>query len=635
MARGKWIVRLFQPAPGRDRRCVGRASVLTAFVAVAAGFAMPAGAQPATPAAAGAQLYAEHCAACHSGRVNRVPDKWFLQMMPADRILQSLEQGVMREQAASLSPVQRLQIATWLAGDAPRVAAAPPPRCDARHARFDPRRPPRATGWGVDASNTRFVPDAVARLRAADLSRLELRWAFAFPQATRARSQPALVGGAVIVGSQDGTVYALDEATGCVRWTYQAGAEVRTGITLAPWPAGRPPARPLAYFADLVARVYAVDVTTGRAAWVRKVDEDPHATVTAQPALHDGRLYVPVSSREVMSAGDPAYPCCSFRGSVVALDAATGEPRWRNHPIAETPRQVGTNAAGTPVFAPSGAAVWNTPTVDARRGLLYFGTGQNYSSPAQGSSDAIVAVELDTGRTRWIRQGTSGDAWNAACITFVRDKSNCPAERGPDFDFGAPPILVRGRAPAADVLVAGQKSGDVWGLDPATGAVRWHRRIGRGGNQGGVHFGMAAEGARVFVPITDNDEQRAPDAGAAGLHALDAFTGALLWSVLADDVCNGRKFCDRGISAAVTAIPGVVFAGHLDGRLRAYSAATGEVLWAFDTAREFPSVSGDPARGGALAGAAGPVIDAGRVLVESGYGHSYHMPGNALLMFAR
>jgi polyvinyl alcohol dehydrogenase (cytochrome) len=565
--------------------------------------------------------------------VNRAPDKWFLQMMSPESMRRALDSGVMREQAAGLSPDQRSQLVVYLLGDMPQQAAAAAPTCTGPRARFDFNRPPLRAGWGGDAANTRFVPTAVAGLNRRDVSKLKLRWAFAFPHATRARSQPALAGGAVMLGSQDGTVYALDEETGCVRWTYQAGAEVRTGLTLSSWPKGSRSARPLAYFADLVARVYAVDMVTGREVWVRKVDEHPHATVTAQPVLYAGRLYVSLSSREVMSAADPKYPCCSFRGSVVALDAASGAPLWRNFPIAEEPRQIGLNAVGAPALAPSGAAVWNSPTIDAKRGLIYFGTGQNYSSPAQGSSDAIVAVEIVSGKTRWIRQTTAGDAWNAACIKFVPDKTNCPAEQGPDFDYGSPPILLHGLTPASDVLVAGQKSGDVWGIAPDSGAILWHRKVGRGGNQGGEHFGMAAAGSSVFIPITDNDEQRAAAEARPGLHAVNGFTGAPLWSTLADDVCRGRKYCDRGISAAITAIPGVVFAGHLDGRLRAYDAARGEVLWEFDTARDFPSVSGDPAHGGALAGASGPVVEHGRVFVNSGYGHSYHMPGNALLVF--
>lgn len=578
-----------------------------------------------------AQLYVKHCGDCHNGRLKRAPDKWFLQMMSADLLLAAMETGVMRQQAEVLTPVQRAQVAEYLAGSAVPPTPKLPPACTGKAAKFDYSVRPIATGWGMDFENRRHIAPEVAGLLLADIPKLELAWAFAYPHATRARSQPSFAGGAVMVGSQDGTVYSLDAASGCLRFKYRARAEVRTGLTVARWRANARPAQVPAYFADLNARVYAIDVVTGRELWVRKIDDHPHATVTAQPLLHDARVYVTASSREVMSAADPTYACCTFRGSVSALDAASGELLWKTHVIPDEPREAGANAVGTPVFAPSGAAVWNTPTLDVSRGLLYVGTGQNYSAPAQGSSDAIIALELASGRIRWVRQTLAGDAWNAACIKFIPNKANCPANHGPDLDYGSPPMLIP-RA-SGDLLIAGQKSGDIYGIDPSSGTVRWHQRIGRGGNQGGQHFGMAAEGGRAYVPITDNDEDREGTA-APGLHAVDVQTGEMLWSTLADDVCAQRKYCDPGISAAITAIDGAVFAGHLDGRFRAYASATGRVLWEVETDREFQTLSGEPARGGSFAGASGPMIIGGRVYVNSGYGHSYHMPGNVLLVYA-
>jgi polyvinyl alcohol dehydrogenase (cytochrome) len=599
------------------------------------GEAAEAAATTETPA----QLYTKYCSECHGGRVQRAPDKWFLQMMPADLLLAAMESGVMRQQAAALTTAQRTQIAEYLAGSAVPPVPKLPPACTGRAANFDYSAPPFAVGWGVDFENRRYISRDVAGLLLSDIPKLELAWAFGYPNATRARSQPSFTGGAVMVGSQDGTVYALDAASGCLRFKYRAGAEVRTGITITPWRRNTRPARVPAYFADLNARVYAIDAVSGREVWVRKVDDHPHATVTAQPLLHDGRLYVTVSSREVMSAADPRYECCSFRGSVSALDATSGEVLWKTYVIPEEPRRVGANAAGTPILAPSGAAVWNTPTLDASRGLLYVGTGQNYSAPAQGSSDAIVALEIASGKIRWVRQTLAGDAWNAVCIKFIPNKANCPANPGPDLDYGSPPMLLPRAYPApshaassGDLLVAGQKSGDIYGIDPSSGMVRWHTAIGRGGNQGGQHFGMAAQGGRAFVPITDNDEER-EGTPAPGLHAVDVQTGELIWSALADDVCGQRKFCDPGISAAVTAIDGAVFAGHLDGRMRAYDSATGRVLWEVSTDREFATVSGVPGHGGSFAGAGGPMIVGGRLYVNSGYGHSYHMPGNVLLVY--
>jgi len=581
----------------------------------------------------GASLYAAHCDSCHSGRVQRAPHLSFLQMMAPDQMLATLEHGVMQQQASKLSTEERAQVVEFLTGGQAHPPVHAPRRCAPDRMAFDWKDPPFQSGWGVTYDNRRYVPAEVARLDPADVPRLGLRWAFAFPGATRARSQPSFAGGGVFVGSQDGTVYALDRETGCVRWSFRAAAEVRTGITITPWEKGaRPEGGPLGYFSDLVARVYAIDLETGRLAWVRKVDDHPNATATAQPVLHDGRVYQPVSSLEVVPAADPTYPCCSFRGSVVALDAATGDLRWKSYTIPETPAEVGRNARGTPILAPSGSPVWNSPTVDPKRGLLYFGTGENYSSPSQGSSDAIVAMDLKSGAIRWIFQATAGDAWNLACMPFIPDKSNCPVENGPDVDFASPPALIA--RDGQEILVAGQKSGDVWALEPDSGKLVWHRKIGRGGNQGGQHFGLAVDQGRVYVPMSDYDDDMLPvSAARPGLYALDAFTGEMLWAAPADNVCGERKDCDPGISQAVTAIPGVVFAGHMDGRLRAYDGATGKVLWEVDTDREWSTVSGEQARGGSFGGGAGPMVVDGHVYATSGYGLYFHMPGNVLLVF--
>lgn len=581
----------------------------------------------------GAELYAEHCAECHSVSIPRAPHQSFLAMLPGDMILRSMNEGVMQSMAQDLSLQQRKQIVEFLAGNVDQKAAVGMLFCEGEGVWFDFNQPAFATGWGIDHENTRFIPADVARLKRETVPKLELKWAFAYPNSTRARSQPILVGGTIVVGSQDGTVYSLDAETGCVRWTFRASAEVRTGVTVSSWVAGKIPAEPpMAYFADLIARVYAIDLLTGELVWMKKVDDHPTATATAQPVLYDGVLYQPVSSLEVVPAMEPEYECCTFRGSLVALNAHNGELIWKSYTIEQKAEKVGETTAGTAVLAPSGAPIWNSPTVDVNRKRLYAGTGENYSSPAQGSSDAIIAFDIEDGHILWIRQTTRGDAWNVACMPFIEDNSNCPAENGPDVDYASPPILLR--SDGNEILVAGQKSGDVYGIRPHDGAIVWHQKLGRGGNQGGIHFGMAAENDTVFVPMADYDDGMLPVADAKpGIHALKAFSGEILWSQPADDICAGRKDCDPGISAAVTAIPGVVFAGHMDGRLRAYHAGNGSVLWEYDTYREFETISGEIARGGSFGGGSGPIIANGRVYANSGYGLYFHMPGNVLLMF--
>jgi polyvinyl alcohol dehydrogenase (cytochrome) len=281
---------------------------------------------------------------------------------------------------------------------------------------------------------------------------------------------------------------------------------------------------------------------------------------------------------------------------------------------------------------PSGATVWNTPTIDAARGQLTIGTGENMSSPATLTSDAIMALDLASGAVRWSYQGTANDVWNTACDTATPD--SCPPEKGPDFDFGAGSLLFTA-ASGKQLVIGGQKSGDVHALDPDTGALVWKTKVGRGGIQGGVHFGLAADATAVYVPITDMADGRVYDSPSRpGLHALDALTGAPRWySPAPTDVCGERKFCHPGVSQAITVLGDIVAAGAMDGVLRLHDARSGDVVWSYDTTQEHTTLSGDAARGGSLGGAAAPVAQGGVLAVSSGYGIYNHMPGNLLLVF--
>lgn len=602
--------------------------------------------QAAEAAAAhpGEALYLKHCAACHDQAMYKAPSRLFVSMMGAHNILQAMNGGLMAQQAAAIDEPGRRAIAEYLSGQSLDQANSQPdaPPCN-DSSDFDVNLTPVSAGWGVDERNSRHQPLASGGVSDDEAARLEVKWVFAYPNAFKARSQPGYGGGAIYFGSQDGTVRALDAKTGCLRWAFRATAEVRTAVVVAPWQAGDESADPNIYFGDLLARVYAVSARSGELRWQRKVEDHRDATLTATPALYQGRLYVPVSSLEVVPALDPSYACCTFRGSVVALDAASGAPLWKTHTIDETPRPAGTTRAGTTILAPSGAPVWTSPTIDTQRSRLYIGTGENYSSPADGNSDAIIAMDLETGQKIWVSQQTSGDAWNTGCLSeFTTDDSNCPEENGPDYDFGSSPILMRldnGTGGGQDLLVAGQKSGVIAGLNPQDGSVLWRNPVGRGGVQGGVHFGMAAHGNTVYVPINDmaypEDLTRYQYTTEArpGLYALDARDGTLLWSSPAPHTCADKPDCDPGISHAITSIPGAVIAGYLDGFLRVHSSEDGRVLWQMDTVREFESVSGATAKGGSFSGG-GVLVAHGMVYANSGYGIYNHMPGNALIALA-
>ena len=320
----------------------------------------------------GGKVYAATCAGCHETGVARAPHPKMLQFMAPESIYRAMTEGVMKPQAAHLTDLEKKQVSEFLTNRkmGAKVSQSAAPTCTGEAAGFDYGRPPSVPNWGLGYGNDRLVPSERAGIGRANVASLKLKWAFAFPDALRARSHPGLAGGAVFVGSQNGTVFSLDRDTGCVRWMFHASAEVRTGIVVSQWKAGDATARPRVYFGDLIGNVYAIDAVTGGQVWRAHPDEHPSATITGTPTLHGGRLYVPVSSLEVVPATDPEYACCTFRGSVMALDAATGEPVWQTFTVDETPAVRGKNQVGTDRIGPSGAPIWNSPAIDEKRSFM-------------------------------------------------------------------------------------------------------------------------------------------------------------------------------------------------------------------------------------------------------------------------
>jgi polyvinyl alcohol dehydrogenase (cytochrome) len=584
------------------------------------------------PEAPGAPLYQSHCASCHNNGVARAPNPRMLQFLSPGSIYRTLTTGVMQPQAAALSDMQKRQVAEYLTNVKLTEDAIAPklPRCSQEKLSFDANEPAEFPNWGLGYGNKREVSTAHAGFGAADISRLELKWAFAYPNAQRARSHPLLAAGAIFMGSQDGTVFALDRETGCVKWTFIAATEVRTGIVMSEPASADGMSRSL-FFGDLLGNVYAIDAFTGKLQWRVHPDDHPGATITGTPTLYKGRLHVPVSSLEVVSALNDNYACCTFRGSVVTLDARSGEKLWQTHTIFEAPKRQGANAAGADWMGPSGAPVWNSPAIDEKRGQLYVGTGENYSSPATGTSDSIIAMDLATGKVRWVYQATPHDAWNSACAPA--NGANCPKENGPDFDFGASMVLAT-HSSGREFVIGPQKSGVVHAVDPDTGALVWKTKLGRGGLHGGVHFGLAVSGDRVFAPISDaSDGREHREPPNPGLYGLDLRTGEVLWRQPMADECAGREFCAPGIGAAITATPELVLAGALDGYLRIHDARTGELLRKIDTTQTVKTIDGSMAHGGSMDGATAPLPSSGELFVNSGYNFAGHMPGNVLLVY--
>jgi polyvinyl alcohol dehydrogenase (cytochrome) len=597
-------------------------------VAVSADVLAPRKANPAF--SAGQRIFQEHCASCHESGASRAPLLSFLQDFAPQSVYRALTEGVMRPQGAQLSDRERVSVAEYVTNR--RLSATPAVAtrsCTGEAARFDVDAPPAFAGWGFDLGSTHAVSATAAGITAADLPRLKLKWAFGFPDAERVRSQPALAGGAILIGSHNGSVYALDAKSGCVRWQFQAGAEVRSAIVVSSWQKGDHAARPLAYFGDVGGSVYAVEAFTGKLIWTVKADDHPDAVITAAPALYAGTLYVPVSSLEEASAAAPGYVCCTFRGSLLALDARSGAQKWRTWLL--PPAQATGPATGPQSFGPSGIAVWNTPAIDAKRGQLTIGTGDNYTQPATPLSDSIVALDLVTGQIRWHHQAREGDAWNVGCM--IAGSTSCPRDAGPDFDFGAGTVLGRD-AHGRELVIAGQKSGLAYAVDPDSGKLVWRTRVGRGGAGGGTVFGLAVADGRAFFPVSDLfDGQPSAFPLSPGLHAVDLASGAIAWHAAAPGDCAGKSPCGAGYTGSVTVAGQLALVGADDAHIRIYEQTTGKLLWDFDTARSFATVNGVAAHGGAIGGGAAPVVWGGQLIVASGYGFANKMPGNVLLVF--
>ncbi|MGP0075060.1 MAG: PQQ-binding-like beta-propeller repeat protein [Bryobacteraceae bacterium] len=582
---------------------------------------------PCAAAVSGEAVYQRRCAACHDSNVERTPPRAALQQLSVARILRTLDFGVMVNIANTLDREEREAVATYLGVQRKDDVPVPPQAyCKDRTVSIGASPNPIWNGWSLDPENTRYV--TAGGIALSQVSKLKLKWAYAFNGDVTAFGAPTVLGNTLFVGSAGGAVQALSTDSGCVRWVYQADGPVRSAPVAVP--NGK---TNVLVFTDLIGWAYGVEAETGRPLWKKKPEQHESTKLTGSVAAHNGIVFVPAASWEETRATNPDYPCCTFRGSVTALRAKDGSELWKTYTIPETPKQIEKGGIGT--WGPSGASIWGTPTVDAKRGLLYVATGDNFSTPATDLSDAILALDLKTGRIVWAKQVMPGDIFSGACTG-----SKCP---GPDYDFGSS-VIIEKLPSGRDVLLAGQKSGVVYALDPDhKGAILWQTRVGKGGTNGGVQWGMASDGQKVYAAVSDLARRGAgtgsvqvgmpPDpTKGGGLTALRISNGEKVWYA-APQPCGPKPGCSPAQPAAVTAIPGVVFSGSDDGHLRAYATEDGRVLWDVDTAHDFETANGVRGKGGSMDGA-GPVIAGGMLFVNSGYARNGGMAGNVLLAFA-
>ena len=579
-------------------------------------------------AVSGEAVYQRYCASCHDSSGERTPPREALKQLSVQRILRTLDFGVMINVAYNLSRDEREAVANYLGVQRPDPPVPPQAYCSDRKVSIGPFPNPSWNGWGPDLANTRYTRESGITLK--QVEKLKLKWAYGFDGDISAFGAPTVLGRTLFIGSAGGAVQALSTDSGCVRWLYQASGPVRSAPV-----AVKNGNTHVIVFTDLTGWVYGLEAETGRQLWKKKIEAHDTTRLTGTAAVYNGIVFVPAASWEETRAGNPEYPCCTFRGSVTALRAKDGVEVWKTYTIREQPRLLQETAGKIGKWGPSGASVWGSPTLDVKRGLLYVTTGDNFSTPSTDMSDAVLALDVKTGRIMWSRQVTPGDVFSGACTG-----AGCP---GPDYDFGSS-VLIEKLPNGHDVLLAGQKSGVVFALDPdRRGEILWQTRVGKGGTNGGVQWGMASDGENVYAAVSDLARKAPPNtviqvglppdpAQGGGLTALRLTTGDKVWYA-APAPCGPMPLCSPAQPQAVTAIPGVVFSGSVDGHLRAFTTEEGRMLWDFDTIRDYQTVNGVRAKGGSLDGA-GPVIAGGMLFVNSGYARNGAISGNVLLAFA-
>jgi len=593
--------------------------------APAGGGQAAAAAAASAVAAHGEQLFNTRCKGCHDPAVDRAPNRNQLAAFNGDVIVNALTSGVMQPMATGLGPDDITAVAVFLTGRAeirPSFATTHEAdnTCPASN-KFSPAGP-SWNGWSPDVQNTRVASNST--ITAKTLPNLKVKWTFAY-QGGR-YGEPTPFGNRVFTTSSSGVAYALDKATGCVAWKFA----VPNGIRVTPSVGKNAKASSgyAVYFGDFQHNVYALDAATGQTIWKTNVEPHPRAVLSGAPVLYKDKLYVPVSSWEETISGVANYECCTFRGSVAQIDTATGKIDWHTY-ILPPAKPYKKNAAGTQMYGPAGGAIWSAPTIDPKRGVLYVATGDSYTTEKEDVSDAVIAIDLATGAIKWKHQVTQNDNFLTGCPP-TRPSINCPLPTGPDHDFGSAPI-VKHLSNGKDVVLAGQKSGQVYAFNPEDGAIIWQQRVGTGGALGGVEWGMAADNDNIYVAVNQG-----------GLPSLTAFRltdGMMVWQNAAPPAkCSFQTTrCGNGYSAPPSVANGIVYGPNQDGHIRAFDGKTGKLVWDYDAgAQKYDTVNGVKGQPGRNFDGSGLALAGDMAFVMSGYNGASGSsgPDNVLLAFS-
>ena len=491
---------------------------------------------------------------------------------------------------------------------------------------------PSFTFTRSDGNNPRHLDAAQAGLTTDDFPKLELAWALAFPDTSGLRAAPVIVGSTLFYSATDsGRVFALDINSGCAKWVYTADSRLRSSIAYSEVDESH-----VLVFSDSAGMIHNVDARSGERIWIASGQaSDNQGMLTGTPVVTGDKVIVPVSGSGVITGGNPNYECCENHGAVTALNLRSGEKLWEYHtmPAAEYTGQV--SSTGVKQRGPSGAPIWTTPTVDEKRGQIYVTTGENTSHPTTNTSDAIIALDLDTGEAKWVFQALENDMWNFGCSARGPNCIILEDTNSVDFDFGGPAILVG--MPDRDLLIAGQKSGDLWALDPDTGSLVWNQRVGEGTALGGNHWGIASNFDRAFMTI--NDPEGMNENSRPGIYSYFVGTGEPSWFYEVEPECNDERSerlrrCESlfGFSATPLSVDGAVITGGLDGRLFVFNSESGELIYEYDTVRDYETINGVEGYGGSI-DSHSISAGSGMVFVGSGYGQFRQVPGNVLLAF--